>query len=230
MDLPAFTDPAIVAVLALLHHGRREDAPITLCAHSQGGIITGIAILLFGALNTRNAIYLKKKVRVFHMEAEITIGFRKKIRGLVQQYLVYIMNESDPLGTDPLTELSAGDLPLLPNQNYDPNDPYFRDLRETLLNPRPLDLTYYQSLKSNMENIVINGIPNFFQLSYEIYGNNFFDLRKHNMPAQLDIIEKDIRDNRFRTDPGVLGNRTVQLSTNIPMGPTSVRVRNFFTG
>lgn len=233
---PVFKDPTIVSILALLHHCAAENEQITLCGHSQGSILLGVAIILFSQTSTRHAAYLKSKVKLMQMEPEITISFRNKIRDTVEEYLVYIMNASDPNGTDILTELASGEFPLMPNQTkLNLSDPNLLSLRDLFENPRLLDVTYYADLRDKFS-ATGNDIGAYIGLWQKFYENGF-DLRPHFMPSQQIVIADDFLNNRFRTDPGTLlssssnsliSMRTTQLSTAAAINTKSINVRDFF--
>jgi len=224
------TNPTQVAIIALLHHGMHQDIPLMLSGHSQGCMITSNAIMVFSSLGQQYRDYLAENVRFFQMEPELLIGTRRLLRTLLKQSLVYIMNDSDPLGTDLLLEAGAGEhagMPWQPAGLLLDGDT-MTELRDTFANSDLLNIEFYTQLQ-NIVNAASNDLTAI--IGYANHLDKMKLLRAHFMPAQLTVIENDIRHNNFRTDPGTLaaGNRMDQLSTSNSLNATSVNVRDFFT-
>jgi hypothetical protein len=226
--LPEVKNPTQVAIIALLHHGMNQDIPLVLSGHSQGCMITANAIMVFSSLGQRHRDYLADKVRFFQMEPELIIPTRRLLRRLLKQLLVYIMNESDPLGTDRLLEAGAGDWPGVPWQpaSLVLEGEAMGQLRDTLADADLLNVDFYTKLLE-----IVSGASDDLTalMAYARHLDIVHLLRAHFMPAQLPVIESDIIHNRFRTDPESLDDRTVQLSTANSLNETSVNVREFFT-
>ncbi|HKO42442.1 MAG TPA: zinc dependent phospholipase C family protein [Pyrinomonadaceae bacterium] len=228
--LPEVKNPTQVAIIALLHHGMNQDIPLILSGHSQGCMITANAIMVFSSLGQRYRDYLVDRVRFFQMEPELLIRTRRLLRTLLKQSLVYIMNNSDPLGTDMLLEAGAGEEPGMPWQpaGLALDGDGMRAVREALADPDPLNIEFYTGLERIVSG-AFDDLTAIIGYVRHLDMNNL--LRAHFMPAQLTVIESDIRDNNFRTDPGTLdpGDRMSQLSTSDSLNNTSVNVRDFFT-
>jgi hypothetical protein len=217
-------NPTQVAIIALLHHGMDQDIPLILSGHSQGCIITANAIMVFSSLGQRHRDYLAEKVQFFQMEPELLIGTRRLLRGLLKKSLVYIMNDSDPHGTDMLLEAGAGDFPGIPGQ---PGGLLLEGagmaaLRDAFADPDLLNIEFYEKLLD-----IVSGTGN--DLTALIGYVTRVNMRAHYMPVQFEVIENDIAIDNFRTDPGSLVDRTVQLSTANSVNDSSVNVREFFT-
>jgi hypothetical protein len=217
------TNPTEVAVIALLHHGMERDMPLVLSGHSQGTMITANAVMVFSSLGNAHRDYLRHHVKLFHMEPELIIGVRELLRDLVKEYLVYIMNDSDPAGTDLLVEATSGPFPLIPGQpgGLIATGSGVAAIANTLANPNLLDITFYQGLAA-----IATGVNT--DVTALIGYTMNLGMAGHYMPVQLPIIATDITADRFRTDPGTLANPTVQLSTPAALNGTSVAVRPFF--
>ncbi|MBK9147139.1 MAG: zinc dependent phospholipase C family protein [Flavobacteriales bacterium] len=217
-------NPTQVAAMALLHHGMEQDIPLVLCGHSQGCMITANAVLVFSTLGQGHRDYLKNKVKLFHLEPELIISTRLLLRDLVRGYLVYIMNNSDPMGSDLLMEAASGPFPLIPGQpgGLVREGAGMAALNALMSDPDPLSIEFYTNLAA-----VASGTGNDLT---ELMGYiSRVNMTAHFMPVQLPIIAEDIRRDRFRTDPGTLSNGRVQLSTANTLNATSIRVREFLT-
>ena len=217
-------NPTEVAIIALLHHGMDQDTPLILSGHSQGCIITANAIMVFSSLGQRHREYLAEKVRFFQMEPELLISTRRVLRTLLNKSMVYIMNDSDPHGTDMLLEAGAGDFPGIPNQpgGLLLEGAAMAALGDTLADPDPLNIEFYMNLLR-----IVNGTSDDLTalIAYALNVN----MGAHYMRAQFEVIANDIAHDKFRTDPGSLVDRTVQLSTSSSVNETSVNVQKFFT-
>ncbi len=222
--LQVVRNPTQVAIIALLHHGMNQDIPLILSGHSQGCIITANAIMVFSSLGQGHRDYLADKVRFFQMEPELLIGTRRLMRGLLKQSLVYIMNNSDPHGTDMLLEAGAGDFPGIPGQpgGLLLEGASMAALRDAFTDPNLLNIEFYEKLLE-----IVNGAGN--DLTALVNYASRVNMRAHYMPVQFEVIENDIAADNFRTDPGSLIDRTVQLSTANSVNESSVKVREFFT-
>jgi hypothetical protein len=218
------TNATQVATVALLHHGLDNDIPLILSGHSQGTMITANAVMIFSTLGSTHRTYLRNRVRLLHMEPELIVGTRRVLRGLVKDYLVYIMNDSDPQGTDLLVEATSGPFPLIPGQpgGLLTNGEGTEAVADLLATPNPLDITFYRNLQA----VVDSSNADLTALIRYLMNTG---MTAHYMPVQLLIMASDITADRFRTDPGTLVNPTVQLSTPTTLNNTSVRVRQFFT-
>lgn len=225
-------NPTTVGVLALLHFGMKNDKPLIISSHSQGCIITANAIMCFAETDTANKDYLQKKVKVLHFEPEILNSYRAKIRANVNQYLVYIMNVSDPNGTDILTEMAGGDALLVPQQigSFKFNDTAALNVLSVLENPEFLNLQYYRDVFITLRNAGNDylGMVNFWHEKF-VTPLASLDLKAHYIPTQFDVMEADIRLNRFRVDPGVLAANRRAQQLSVTNGATGgLNVRNFF--
>jgi hypothetical protein len=232
-------NPTVVAFVALLHACKDKKSKIILSGHSQGCMILTTAILHFASFSQANKDYLQKYVKLFYMEGELLIRTRVLLRLLVNEFLVYMMNASDPGGSDMLCEISAGESPLIPVQilggGTSRRELLYTDtrnitrLRRLITNPDLLNINYYNDLvQSSMNNT--NDITAYIKMYKEarIQYLEEMDMKSHFMPAQLPVILSDIVSNNFRTDQGSIANPSAALSTNTSINNTSVNVRSFF--
>lgn len=224
--LPDMTNPTQIALVALLHKSMDHEEPLLVSGHSQGAMITGNAILTFSSMSSRHASYLKDHVRLIHFEPEILIPVRELIREKVSKYLVYIMNNADPCGTDPLPELLSGYAPGIPYQSaaLALNSNQINNFKNLLSNPDLLNFKFYKGLLS----IINDSGGDLLKAIQIIQSLDIRSLSPHFIPRQLSILKEDIVNNRFRTDPGTLPDPTVQLSTVSRINTKSNKVREFF--
>ena len=230
------TNPAQVAVMALLHKGMLEKKKLMISGHSQGSMITSSAILAFYTISDEHKKYLKSSVKVFHMEPEVLKPIRKTIRTLLNEdnavnkkYLVYIMNKSDlPLNSDPLTDLFAQDFPFGPQGTLSVEEEIkvikrlFNDMQQNI----------------NLDNILTNDLliqttPKLLDI-FSRYANNDFgynltnmNMDAHGISNQLNFIESDILNNKFRSDPIDDAGGVLSRARNSPNHPSAVDVKKF---
>ena len=222
--IQALANPTSVATVALLHHGMNEGIPLVVSGHSQGCIIVANALLAFSTLGQAHRDYLAQSVKFLEIEPELLVGTRDLLREMLKGTLVYIMNDSDPEGSDLLLEAFAGDVPGIPAQlgGLVVEGSAMTALRSTLARPDIFNVAFY----TGVADIVTGGAGDFTALiDYALNVN----MKAHFMPVQFGVITNDIAADNFRTDPGTLVDRTVQLSTAQPLNDTSVNVREFLT-
>lgn len=232
LEAPKITNPAQIAVMALLHKGMLENKKLMISGHSQGSMVTSSAILAFSAIGDNHRNYLKKFVKVFHMEPEVLKPIRKQIRILLNEdnninkkYLVYIMNDADlPLGSDLLTDFFAQENPL------------GQIGTQTRINTE----TEIENLKAIFDDMQTNiNAGNILTIEYvldsgstkliEIFDNfeSYVSLDSHQISNQLHIIRDDISKNNFRSDPIDDADGLLSRSTNSPVHGTAVNVKDF---
>lgn len=223
-QIQALSNPTSVATVALLHHGMDEGIPLVLSGHSQGCIIVANALMAFSTLGQAHRDYLAQSVKFLEIEPELLVETRSLLRGMLKATLVYIMNDSDPQGTDLLLEAFAGDVPGMPAQlaGLVIEGSAMTALRSTLARPDIFNVEFYKAV----DEIVNRGEADYTALI--AYAMNV-NMKAHYMPVQFGVITNDITADNFRTDPGTLVDRTVQLSTAQPLNDTSVNVRQFLT-
>lgn len=225
-------NPTTVGVLALLHFGMKNDKKLLISGHSQGCIITANALMCFAETGTANRDYLKEKVKVLHFEPEIVISYRAKIRANVKEYLVYMMNVNDPNGSDILTEMGGGDVPVVPLQagSFVENVTDASQLLAAFENPDFLNIEYYKDLFTKLQTGKNDylGMLKFWNdkfVSPFLNGN----LKAHFIPTQFEVLKADIRLNRFRVDPGLLAPAQRDQQLSVTTGNTGgINVRDFF--
>ena len=234
------TNPAQVAVMALLHKGMLEKKKLMISAHSQGSMITSSAILAFSTIGAEHKAYLKSSVKVLHLEPEVTKTIRSRIRQLLNEdkvenkkHLVYIMNSSDrPLGSDTLTNLFAQDFLLGPPSSITIESEVknlkslFSDMQENINVDNILKIgealsSGSPSLKSIFDKFVNSDFRN--QMNFD--SNELLDA--HQISNQLRIIENDLRTNKFRSDPMDDPTGLLSRSSNSPRHRSAVDVKNF---
>lgn len=215
---PPCRNPTQLAFLAILYQGMKSSRKIILSGHSQGAMISANAIIWFASMGQGERTYLRKCVRVLHLEPEIVWETRNLIRSLVERYLVYVMNDKDPEGIDIAAEMFGGQYPLMP--------PVARSIANSAISKQTLasdlfslDVDRIRKSSRNVEDKLNTLVDAYNELA-------------HHLPIQLQVIAGNIAKNQFRTDPATLGsnNQSINLSTAAAINPSSIKVRNFFIG
>jgi hypothetical protein len=234
------TNPAQVAVMALLHKGMLENKRLMISGHSQGSMITSSAILAFSTISDRHKAYLKKSVKVFHMEPEVLKSIRKMIRELLNEdlkenkkHLVYIMNNSDsPLGSDTLTDFFAQDFPLGPivtlniESEINTIKAAFSNMQQNINAENILRIgDVIASGSAQLKAVFDRFINSDFRYQMDFTMDNVLD--SHQISNQLRIIEADIIKTKFRSDPIDDAIGILSRISNSPYHESAVNVKNF---
>lgn len=241
IEAPKITNPAQIAVMALLHKGMLENKKLMISGHSQGSMVTSSAILAFSSIGDNHKNYLKESVKVFHMEPEVLKPIREQIRILLnedkninEKYLVYIMNNSDqPLGSDVLTDFFAQDIPFGPigtsintEREMANLKAIFDDMQNNINANNILAIgSILESGSTELKQIFDKFANNDYRYQMNFNSNALLDA--HQISNQLHIIHEDISKNQFRSDPIDDAHGHLSRSTNSPIHGTAVNVKDF---